>query len=314
MKLLRYLVQYRLRDMSELIRNEKKGSKESKTNLKGKTVILSGATSGIGLETARLFAEKGADLICLNRDSIKSESLEIEMRERFGCKIQTIIVDFGSLEQVRKCTDILMSMNKTIDIIIHNAGVFHTKKTLSDDNIEMVFQVNHLGSLILNYKLKEKLKAENKARIIYVSSEGHRFALAGIHLNDLTWKRHFYSGLKSYGAAKTAQLLTMHKFVEFFSDSAVTVNAMHPGNVKSNMGNNNGRLYRKIKKMLILSSAKEAEISAQALLYLAASKEMEGITGKFFNLTTEEKVAPHARDIREIEKTWNKSLELCELL
>lgn len=313
MKLLRYLVQYRFRDMRELISNDKKQAKICNSSLKGKTVILSGASSGIGLETAHLFAEKGADLIFLNRDSIKSEKIEIELKERYRCNIQTVIVDFSSLEQTKKCAEELVNINKEIDIIIHNAGVFHTRRTFSNDNIEMVFQVNHLGALYLNFMLKEKLKKENRARIIYVNSEGHRFALSGVHLNDLDWNRHFYGGLKSYGAAKTAQLLTMQKFVEYFSDSNVTVNAMHPGNVKSNMGNNNGKLYRKIKEKLILSSAKEAEISARALLYLAASDDMKKVTGKFFNLTTEEKVAPHARDIREVDKTWTKSLELCGL-
>ena len=81
-----------------------------------------------------------------------------------------------------------------------------------------------------------------------MNSEGHRFALAGVHLDDLDWKRHVYTGLKSYGAAKTAQLLAMMKFADYFSDSLVTVNAMHPGNVKSAIGENNGRLYRMSEK------------------------------------------------------------------
>ena len=314
MALIRYLAQYRFCDMSELIRNSGKEPKGCSNSLIGKTVVLSGATSGIGLETARLFAEKGASLICLNRDARKSVNLEKELKERFNCKIQTMIVDFSSLEQLKSCANELLKIEKPIDILIHNSGVFHTTKHMSEDNIEMVFQVNHLGSFLLNYMLKERLKTENRARIIYVNSEGHRFALAGIHLKDLDWKMHLYTGLKSYGAAKTAQLLTMLKFNEYFSDCSVTVNAMHPGNVKSNMGSNNGRLYRIMKKKLISSSAKEPIISAKALYYLAASNEIEDVSGKFFNLTTEEKPAPHARDYSSVENIWNKSLELCGLL
>jgi len=314
MKLLRYLAQYRFHDMAELIRNDKKEPLGCTKSLKGKTIVISGATSGIGFETASLFAEKGADLICLNRNPVKSENLEKELRDRFDCKIQTMIVDFSSLEQVKKCADTLLKMEKPIDILIHNAGVYNTKKQLSQDNIEMVFQVIHLGSFLLNYLLKERLRKENRARIIYVNSEGHRFALAGVHLNDLDWKRHCYTGLKSYGAAKTAQLLTMLKYSEYFSDCSVTINAMHPGNVKSHMGDNNGKLYRMMKKILVLSSAKEPVISAKALYYLAASNEMEGVSGKFFNLTTREKPAPHAVDYSSVEPVWNKSLELCKLL
>ena len=312
-KLLSYLVQYRIRDMKELIENDKKPPLSCEASLKGKTVILSGATAGIGLETARLFASCGADLIFLNRSRQKSELLEKELREQYSCSVKTILVDFASLEQVKRCADELLEMDRTFDVIIHNAGVFHTRRTFSEDRIEMVFQVNHLGSFLLNYRLKEKLRARNRGRIIYVNSEGHRFALAGVHINDLDWKWHLYSGLKSYGAAKTAQLLTMQKLNDYFSGSKVTVNAMHPGNVRSDMGNNNGSLYRYLKKKLVLSSAKDPALSAQALHYLAASEEMEGVSGRFFNLTTPEKPAPHARDSREVDRVWNRSLELCGL-
>ena len=311
--LLRYLVKYRFRDMGEMIRNDKKDPLPCEKDLDGKTVVISGATSGIGLQAALLFAEKGAELILLNRNAEKSAQLEEELNEQFNCTVQTIITDFGSLEQVKNTAEKLLSLEKPIDIIIHNAGVFNTTKQFTDDNIEMVFQVNHLGSFLINFLLMEKLKKENRARIIYVNSEGHRFALAGVHLNDLGWKRHFYTGLKSYGAAKTAQLLTMKRFCDYFEGSAVMVNAMHPGNVRSGMGNNNGRLYLMMKKKFVLSSAKDPLISARALHYLAASDEMKGVSGKFFNLTTEERPAPHARDYSRTDAVWRKSLELCGL-
>jgi retinol dehydrogenase-13 len=313
MGLFAYLLKYRFRDMGELIRNEKKEPKACDADLKDKTVILSGATSGIGLETARLFAERGARLICLNRDPRKSAALEEELKRKFDCDIRTISVDFASLEQVRGCAKEMLKLDYPIDALIHNAGVYYTKKTFSPDGIEIVFQVNHLCSFLINFILKEKLKSENRARIIYVNSEGHRFSLSGVHADDLKWKRHLYSGLKSYGAAKTAQLLTMLKFDEYFSGCGVTINAMHPGNVATSIGNNNGIIYRAMKKSLVLPSAKEPMVSAKALLYLAASPEMEGISGKFFNLTTEERPAPHARDREAANAIWNKSLEICGL-
>jgi retinol dehydrogenase 13 len=299
--------------MGELIRNERRAPRACDADLKGKTVVLSGATSGIGLETARLFAEKGARLICLNRDPRKSEALEKELKRTFDGEIRTIIVDFESIEQVRGCAMELLALEPPIDVLIHNTGVYYTKKTLSRDGIEMVFQVDHLCSFLINYILKERLKSENRARIIYVNSEGHRFSLSGTHVDDLEWKRHIYTGLKSYGAAKTAQLLTMSKFDEYFSDCAVTINAMHPGNVATNIGNNNGKIYRAMKRKLILPSAKDPLISAKALLYLASSSEIGGISGKFFNLTTEERPAPHARDQGAVMAVWDKSLALCGL-
>jgi NAD(P)-dependent dehydrogenase (short-subunit alcohol dehydrogenase family) len=299
--------------MGELIRNEASEPKASDASLKGKTVVLSGATSGIGLETARLFAGKGARLILLNRDPEKSAALEEELKRAYDCEVRTLRVDFGSLGQIRACAKELLALEHPIDVLIHNSGVYYTKKTQSRDNIEMVFQVNHLGSFMINYILKERMRAENRARIIYVNSEGHRFSLAGVHTDDLDWKRHIYTGLKSYGAAKTAQLLTMLKFSEYFSDCSVTINAMHPGNVATNIGENNGKLYRAMKRKLILPSAKEPSVSARALMYLASSSELAGVSGKFFNLTTQERPAPHARDRGAVEAVWEKSQSLCGL-
>lgn len=312
MGLLGYLSQYRLRQMAELLQNEKMSPRECDVSLEGKTVVLTGATSGIGRVTARYFAERGAGLICVNRSRDKSDRLEEELSP-FKVPVRSIIADFSSLEQTRECALTLAAMDEPIDVVIHNAGVFNTRKRITGDGIEMVFQVNHLSSFMMNYLLKEKLKRENRARIIYVNSEGHRFALAGVHLNDLHWKRHLYTGLKSYGAAKTAQLLTMMRFAELFSPGDVTINAMHPGNVKSEMGHNNGRFYNFMKRHFILPGAKDPLQSARALHYLAASEEGGEASGRFYNLTAREEPAPHARDARTVDAVWNRSLELCGL-
>jgi retinol dehydrogenase 13 len=313
MGLFRYLLQYNFPDMADFLRNEKRPPLESAGDLEGKTAVISGATSGIGLESARLFASKGANLVFLNRDQEKSRRLEEELRSRYGRGVKTIIVDFSSLEQTKECAKRLLGLPEPIDVLIHNSGVYYTKKRFTADGLEMVFQVNHLSSFCLNTLLKERLRKENRARILHVNSEGHRFALAGVHLSDLDWKKHAYTGLKSYGAAKSAQLLAMIKFAEYFSDSRVTINAMHPGNVKTAIGENNGRLYRFLKRKLVLSTARDPAVSARALLYLAVSEDVKGASGAFYNLTSPEKPAPHARDLGMAEAVWAESLRLCGL-
>lgn len=313
MGFIRYLPQYRVSDMANFLRNEKRPPLECHESLEGKTIVISGTTSGIGKETARLFAQKGAGLICLNRNPEKSAEQEREWLDRYNSKIKTILVDFSSLTQTKACARSLLNLEQPIDVLIHNCGIFCTRKSFSEDGIEKVFQINHLSSFYLNYLLKERLKKENRARVIYVNSEGHRFAMGGVHLKDLQWKYHLYTGLKSYGAAKTAQLLTMLRYCQFFENTGVSVNAMHPGNVKSHIGENNGKFYRKYKEKMILSSAKDPVISAKALLYLAASSEISKQSGLFYNLTTPEKPAPHARDKGKVEAVWNKSLQLCGL-
>ena len=204
-------------------------------------------------------------------------------------------------------------MNKPIDILIHNAGIYLTKRELTADGLEKVFVIQYLASFILNFLLMEKLKSQEKARIIMVNSEGHRFAAWGLKLDDLNWERHSYSGLKSYGSAKLAQLLSMIVFDEQFRNSGVSINAMHPGAVKTETGQENGPVYRWFKRNFIDKTLKSPEISAEALYYLGVSKEIEGVSGKFFNLTTQEVPAPPALDREVAYELWEKSLELSGL-
>ena len=146
-----------------------------------------------------------------------------------------------------------------------------------------------------------------------VNSEGHRFAAWGLKLNDLNWERHRYSGLKSYGSAKLAQLLSMHIFNEHFKESGVTINAMHPGAVKTETGQENGAFYKWYKRNVIDRTLRPIKISSDALYYLGASPDMEDVSGKFFNLTTEEQPAPPALDREVADELWDISLKLAKI-
>jgi NAD(P)-dependent dehydrogenase (short-subunit alcohol dehydrogenase family) len=207
----------------------------------------------------------------------------------------------------------LQAMDVPIDLLVHNAGVHRTRRELTDEGFDKVFMVNHLSSFMINLLISEKLKSQGKARIILVNSEGHRFVPWGLRLDDLNWEKRRYSGLKSYGSAKLAQLQTMLLFEEYFRDSGVTINAMHPGAVKSETGKENGAAYRWAKKHLFDKMLRPTEISSESIYYLGVSKEMEQVSGKFFNLTTEEEPAPPALDRDAANEIWKKSLEMTGL-
>lgn len=305
-----YLKEYEWSNIAAMLKNNKADPKDVEADSKGFLVVITGATSGIGYETARLYAARGANLLCINRNEEKSRKLKKEIEEAFGVSCRYHIADFSVLSDIHGAAKMLAALPEDIDILIHNAGVFNTRKQFTPDGLEEVFQVNYLGSFIINYTIKEKLKQQKNARIIYVNSEGHRFALAGVKLDDLDWNRQHYTGLKSYGAAKTAQLLSMYPFKEYFSGSGVTLNAMHPADVKTNMGENNGPVYRFFKHNLINRSARDPRVSAMALYYLGRAEELSAVTGKFFNLTTEEIPAPHALDEAMAQKLWEVSMEL----
>ena len=296
--------------MRAMRKNKKADIKECEVDSKGKLVVITGATSGIGYFTARKYASKGANLLMINRNEEKSIKMCKEIRQDFGVKCEYKIADFSRISDVKNVGNELLESDQIIDVFIHNAGVYSTKKIITDDDLELVFQVDYLASFILIYMLKDKLKAQEKARILLVNSEGHRFAILGIHLDDLKWEDHHYSGLRSYGVAKTAQLLSMIKLDDYFKNSGVTINAMHPGSVKSNMGQNNGKFYRFFKRLFIDRAAKSPEISATALYYLGVSEELEGVSGKFYRVTAEEQPAPPALDREVAEKLWELSIKL----
>ncbi|XHH10291.1 MAG: SDR family NAD(P)-dependent oxidoreductase [Candidatus Bathyarchaeia archaeon] len=307
---LKYLKEYKLANIREMHRNNKAVPKICKDDFKNKSVVITGATSGIGYYTAREYASHGANIICINRNKEKSRKLSEEITNDFKVKCEYKIADFTHISEIKQVGKQLLESNLNIDVLIHNAGIHSTKKVLTKDNNEMVFQVIYLGSFILNYMLKNKLKNQKKARIIFVNSEGYRFAIFGLNLEDLNWKKHRYSSLSSYGSAKTAQLLSMIIFNQYFQDSGVTINACHPGQVKTNIGENNGRLYRFYKHHFVNRSSKSPQISADALYYLGVSKDVDKVSGKFFNLTTEEQLAPHALDKEIAESLWRESCRL----
>ena len=276
----------------------------------GKTVVITGATSGIGYATARKFAAHGANLLCVNRNEEKSEALRKEIEAEFSTTCEYMIGDMSSLKDVHRIGHELSQRKHPIDILIHNAGVYITKREETSDGLEKVMVVNHLSSFVLTYLLMDKLKAQDRARIILVNSEGHRFAAWGLHTDDLNWERRHYTGMRSYGAAKTAQLLSMLVFNELFDGSGVTINAMHPGAVKTHTGKENGRLYQWYKRNFVEKNTRSPELSAEALYYLGISEKIEGRGGKFFSFTTEEEPAPPALDRETAQELWELSLEM----
>lgn len=312
-KFFQYFKEYKWSNIFAMIRNNRLDPKICTDEFAHKLVVITGATSGIGYYTARKYASKGGNILCINRNTEKSEALCKEIENEFGVKCSYKIADLSSLTDIKRVAEELASIDSPIDVLIHNAGVYLTKKEFTIDGLEKVFVVHYLSTFIINYRLIEKLRAQEKARIIMVGSEGHRFAAWGINTGDLNWEKRRYSGLKSYGSAKMAQLLSMIIFEEHFKNSGVTVNTMHPGAVKTDTGQENGPLYRWFKKNFLDKTLKSPEISAEALYYLGASNALEGISGKFFNLTTGEEPAPPAQDKEVARELWEKSLEFAGL-
>ena len=308
-----YVREYEWSNVFAMIRNNRRDPEICGEDFRGKLVVITGATSGIGYYTARKFASCGANLFCVNRSKEKSEKLKAELEGEFGIRCDYFLADLTELKNIHRVADELLRIPSPIDVLIHNAGVYLTKRSLNQDGMDRVFVIHYLSGFIINLRLAEKLRAQEKARIILVNSEAHRFAVWGLKLDDLNWEKRRYSGLKSYGAAKTAQLLSMIVFREQLEGSGVTVNAMHPGQVKTETGQENGAVYKWIKRNFYDKMLQGPEVSAEAIYYLGVSGELEGVSGKFFNKTRIEEPTPPALDVEAARELWEKSLELSGL-
>ncbi len=319
-KFFQYFKEYRWSNIFAMIRNSKAAPEICAEDFPGRLVVITGATSGIGYFTARKYASHGANLLCINRNEEKSRALREQIESEYGVRCGYLIADLSRMEDMHRVARELEAMPDPIDVLIHNAGIYNTGRELTPEGYEQVFAVNYLSSFVLTWLLREKLKSQvqesqaitshGRARILLVNSEGHRFAAWGLRLDDLNWERRRYSGMGSYGSAKTAQLLAMLLFSDFFEKTGVTINAMHPGAVKTEAGKDNGALYQWFKHNVLERNFQTPEISAEALYYLGVSPKATGISGKFFNLTTEKEPAPPALDREVAQELWDISLKM----
>lgn len=313
MKAFRYLKDYRWSDMAEMLRNGKAVQRRSEASLAGRLAVVTGATSGVGLAAARRFAESGSDLVLVCRDRPRAESLAASLVDGMGIKAGVVIADFSDLASVREAAGELVARYPSIDTLVNNAGTFSTTRKLTSEGRELVYCVDHLASFLLTVKLLPTLLARPRARIIQVNSQGHRFG--GLDPEDLDWTRRrlTYSGFRSYGAAKTAQLLTVRELADRLRGTGVTINAIHPGAVQSNIGNDNGPLYRWYSRVLVQPGLADPRETAEALHWLAADPSLDGVSGLYFDLTMPEKPAPHALDREVGRAVLASSLSLCGL-
>ena len=293
------------------MKNKRATQKKSTNSLAGKTCVVSGATSGVGLEAAGQLAKGGADIVLVCRNEKKAQSVRAELIKNYPVNVDIVVADFSRLDDVRRAATEIAERYPVIDLLINSAGLHSTRRRLTEDRNELVFQVNHIAPFLLTMMLLDNIKKSVQGRIIQVNSEGHRFG--GLNMDDLNWAKRHYMGLRAYGASKTAQIMTVMTLAKQLEGSNVTINAMHPGGVRTNIGNNNGWLYRTWQRAFIWPFLKDPVISGDALYYLASAPELSKTSGRYFNLTIDEKPMPHALD-EEIQKAiWEKSLALTGL-
>jgi NAD(P)-dependent dehydrogenase (short-subunit alcohol dehydrogenase family) len=304
-------MKYKFPPELDFIRAGRLPQKVSKERMDGKICVITGTTSGVGYQAAVRLAKAGAKVVMIVRNKAKAEKVGAEIRAFSKIEPDYYVADFSNLTEVRKAAEAILAQYPHIDVLINNSGVHMTTRQLTVDGYETAFAVNHLASFLITSLLLKRLVSSAPSRIIQVNSEGHRFN--GLKIDDLSWEKRKYGGYGGYGASKTAQLMTVWELNDLLQRKGVTINAMHPGAVKSNIGTNNGKLYIWFSRYIIQPMLKNPEISGEAIFYLASSPEIEGVSGKFFNLTNEEIPAPHAQNRELGKQIFQRSKELIHL-
>jgi NAD(P)-dependent dehydrogenase (short-subunit alcohol dehydrogenase family) len=269
--------------------------------MKGKIVLITGATSGIGKETARGVAMLGATVVLTTRDVQRGEQTRQELIQATkNTNIEVLFCDLASFASIRTCCQEFLKKYSTLHVLINNAGSMDFHRRESKDGIENMFAVNYLAPFLMTNLLLDILKKSAPARIINLTSGLHS---GTIHFDDLEFK-HGFSGMKVYGHSKLAIILFTRLLAEKLKGTEVTVNCVNPGMSATNLGRDAGWLIAKGFTLL----AKDASTGAQTPIYLASSPDVETVTGKYFEKKSIKKTNTKTYDMDAAKKLWDVSL------
>ena len=269
-------------------------------SLVGKTILITGATDGIGKQAALMLARMGARILLHGRNPEKAELVRQEIiQESNNPLVETVIADLQSLKQVRHLANEVKKRTDHLDVLINNAGVYMNKRRLSEDGYEVTFAVNHLAPFCLTNLLLDLLKKSAPSRVVTVSSVGHKFVY--LNMADLQGKFFFWDWV-AYCRSKLLNILFTFELSERLKGSGVVANAVHPGVISSNL-----------LKSARLGSSMSVEDGAAPIVFLASSPELADVTGKYFNRMKVGPSSPIAKQQKLRKKVWEISSILCGL-
>jgi NAD(P)-dependent dehydrogenase (short-subunit alcohol dehydrogenase family) len=245
-------------------------------NLDGRTVVITGATSGLGRAAAQRLATFGPRLVLVGRNPEKLQSTIEEIAATTGNEnLRAAVADLSLMSSVRNVADELLDSESEIHCLINNAGALFGERSETTEGIELTLATNLLSHFLLTNLLLERIKESAPARIVNVSSGG--MYTQGISLSNLQWEHGEYEGAKAYARTKRGQVILTEMWAEMLADTAVTVNSMHPGWANT-PGLGAIPVFRKIVGPILRS----ADEGADTVVWLAASPEVTAVSGKFF--------------------------------
>jgi retinol dehydrogenase-14 len=284
------------------------------SDMTGRCVVVTGANSGIGKATAEALARLGARVVITARHAERGSAAVADIRRASGNDaVECVPLDLARLASVRACAAQLLDRLDHIDVLDLNAGGVLAQRTESEDGFESQFQANHLGHFLLSQLLLERLRQSPCARVVVVSSWGHTQARGGLDFNDLQWAARPYRGSMVYSATKLMNLYFTFELARRLADTDVTVNAFHPGFVASGFAMNGDTTWLRLGIIVSRPFARSPKKGAATAVWLAASDDVKGVTGKYFVDCREKAPAPFALDAGAARRLWELSEELAGL-
>lgn len=271
--------------------------------------LITGATSGIGLETARALARQGATVVVAGRDEQKARRIVAELRRHTGnARVDHLLADLTVQAEVRRMADQFRTRYHRLDVLVNNAGGFFWRRRETAGGVEKTFALNYLAPFLLTNLLLDLLRASAPARIVNVSSIMHRSAV--LDLDDLQLERG-YSPPKAYARSKLALVLFTYELARRLEGAGVAANALHPGFVATGIGLKSP--LDKILKPVMGLFAVSPEEGARTSVYLASSPEVAGVTGEYFERERPARSSPASYDEETARRLWEISAPMAGL-
>ena len=275
--------------------------------MKGKTVVITGATSGIGEVAALTLAKMGARIVAVARSRQRGEATLAQLRSSApGIAHAIHFADLLRLKEMKRVAAQIADQESRIDVLINNAGAIFARRQLTEDGLERTFALNHMAYFVLTDGLRERLLASGPARIINTASAAHLGA--NLDFDDLQSAKS-YIAMKTYGRSKLCNILFTRELARRLRGSGVTTNCLHPGFVATRFGDQSGGLISRfvwLAKFFAMSPTK----GARTIVYLASSPEVAETAGEYFYKRQPTKPSALAQDDRTALELWQRSAAL----
>jgi NAD(P)-dependent dehydrogenase (short-subunit alcohol dehydrogenase family) len=275
----------------------------------GRTVVITGGTSGIGQVAAETLAGMGARIVLVARDNARGDATMARLRAKGpGAEHAIHFADLSRIAEMKRVGQGIAAAEPRIDVLINNAGALFNRREVTEDDLELTFATNHVAYFVLTQLLRDRLPPSG--RIVSTSSHAHKGAK--LNFDDLQAKNG-YSGFRAYGRSKLCNILFTRELARQLANTGVTANCLHPGFVATRFGDQSGSGFGTRVFQLFKNFAISPEKGAETIVYLASSDAPASVSGAYFYKCREAMPSPAAQDDQAARRLWQETAKLTGL-